>query len=709
MLSQTCDDLERLFACRHYDPHGFLGPHEGKYIRLFRPGYNTLEVCIRGQLTKLVNKCEQKGLFELETEGIEPFDYLVEDCFGNFQPDPYAFAPTFTELDQYLFAQGVHYDLYKKMGARKCEHQSYEGYSFTVWAPEALAVSLVGDFNSWDGRMHPMRVLGKSGVWELFIPGMRALEKYKFEIHTKSGECLLKADPFALQYELRPATASITCDSEEFLFSDHEWLDKRRASAAHTQAMNVYEVHLGSWNWEGKDLLNYREIAHRLAEYCQYMGFTHVELLPPSEHPLDESWGYQVTGYFAPTSRFGSFQDFQYFIDHLHQKGIGIIVDWVPAHFPIDDFALAAFDSSCLFEHADPRQGYHPHWHTLIFNYGRKEVTNFLIASALFWVEKMHVDALRVDAVASMLYLDYGRKEGEWIPNGFGGKENLEAIEFLKHLNSVMKKRNPGSFTIAEESTSFPGVTKKVEEGGLGFDLKWNMGWMNDTLRYFSKDPIYRPYHHGDLTFGLLYAFSECFQLVLSHDEVVHGKKSLLSKMPGDSWQQFANLRLLLSYMYCQPGKNLLFMGGEFAQEKEWSCKEELHWYLLEKPLHKGMQDMVRCLNHLVLQHNALWERDFSFDGFEWVDYFDTTNSVVIYRRHAREGQVICIHHFTPTCIPKYWVRAPVQGTVQEIFNSDAKKFGGSGKAGREIQTSLNGEGFFVDLPPLATMILIVS
>ncbi len=473
--------------------------------------------------------------------------------------------------------------------------------------------------------------------------------------------------------------------------------------------MNIYEVHLGSWKRQSGGFLNYREIAHELAVYCKEMNFSHVELMPIAEHPLDESWGYQVTGFFAVTSRYGNPSDFQYFVDHMHKEGIGVIVDWVPAHFPTDDHALANFDGTCLFEHRDPKQGYHPHWFTSIFNYGRPEVSNFLIASALFWFEKMHIDGLRVDAVASMLYLDYGRNEGEWIPNIYGGRENLEAIEFIKHLNSVVHEKHPGILMVAEESTSFTGVTHPLEQGGQGFDLKWNMGWMNDVLRYFHKDPIFRNYHHNDLTFGMLYAFSERFILVLSHDEVVHGKGSLISKMPGTDWQKFANARLLYSFMICQPGKKLLFMGGEIGQWHEWSCKEEIHWFLLQYDKHRGLQSCVKELNRFYHEHTALWEFDFDPRGFEWVDFADKRNSVISYLRKGTNRYLLCVHNFTPGYFSEYQIPLSNVVEIKEVFNTDREEFGGSGKINAQVaivqDKAKRPRSLTVQLAPLATMI----
>jgi len=557
----TQNNINLLNHRGHYDPHRFLGVHPnqngGYVVRLWRPGAENMTIQTADGPLEMV-KMDPSGLFECTFSALP--QYRIEHSNGLPAEDPYAFLPTFGETDQYLFARGLHYKLYEKMGAIPLVHQGVPGVAFTVWAPNAKQVSLVGDFNHWDGRTHPMRSLGYSGVWELFVPRITAGHKYKFEIVTQKAERLIKADPYARYSERRPSTASIVADVESFLWSDEAWMQQRHQ--AKNGPMAVYEVHLGSWKRDDNNFYSYRQLAHELADYCLEMKFTHVELLPISEHPLDESWGYQVTGFYAVTSRFGKPEDFQYFVNHLHSKGIGVLLDWVPAHFPTDAFSLGRFDGEALYEHEDPRQGFHPHWSTYLFNYGRHEVSNFLIANVLYWAERFHLDGFRVDAVASMLYLDYGRNAGEWIPNRYGGKENLEAIEFIKHLNSVVHQFYPSVIMIAEESTAFPSVTKPVEKGGLGFDFKWNMGWMSDTLTYFCKDPIYRRFHHHHLSFGLLYAFTERFISVLSHDEVVHGKGSLIAKMPGDWWQKFAGVRLLYSYMICQPGKKLLFMGG---------------------------------------------------------------------------------------------------------------------------------------------------
>lgn len=709
--------IAQLVRGDHHDPHHILGlhagPHGKKVIRLWRPGANTLFLEVFGSKVQ-AKKIQEEGLFEYEVPSHTQFsDYRVYHQNGLLAHDPYAFLPSLGDLDLYLFGKGVHYELYRVMGGRLATHQGVVGVKFSVWAPEARRVALVGDFNYWDGRANPMRSLGSSGVWELFVPGLEEGTKYKFEIKTQSGHIRLKADPYALSSELRPATASVIANIDRFEWQDQDWILKRAQKKHEAQPLNIYEVHLGSWKQQNGRFLNYRELAIELVAYCHELNFTHVELLPIQEHPLDESWGYQVSGFYAVTSRFGTPEDFQWFVNHLHLNSIGVILDWVPGHFPTDDFSLGRFDGTALYEHADPRQGFHPHWSTHIFNFSRHEVANFLIANALFWFSVMHVDGLRVDAVASMLYLDYGRNEGEWIPNRYGSKENLDAIEFLKHMNSISHQHFPGVLTIAEESTSFSKVSYPVEDGGLGFDMKWNMGWMNDTLRYFSKDMLFRHYHHNDLTFGLLYAFSERFINVLSHDEVVHGKGSLISKMAGDIWQKFANLRLLYSYMICQPGKKLLFMGGEIGQWNEWSCKRELEWELLRFIPHQEIQRMVKEINRLYLDSPAFWAKDFHYSSFEWVDFADTNNCVISYLRKSDQSIYLCVHNFTPMYHQEYSFPLRNLTSIQEVFNSDSTKYGGSGKLNPQPQIVNDSNGHAVGLKlhvaPLSTMIFKVS
>jgi len=688
-----------------HNPHATLGAHpihQGWEIRIFRPESKELWFEWKGERVKL-DQGDKPGLFVFKTKDQPTVqDYKIFHHSGLLAEDPYAFTPSFGEMDQYLFSQGVHYNLYEVMGGRLATHYGVKGARFTVWAPNAKGVSVVGDFNHWDGRVNPMRSLGFSGVWELFVPGLQPGMRYKFEIRTQNDELLIKSDPYALAFEERPKTASILTTSD-FTFTDNAWMEKRK-EGSFQKPLNIYEVHLGSWRRD----LKFRELAHALGDYVKEMGFTHIELLPVSEHPLDESWGYQTTGYFAPTSRFGTLDDFKYFINHLHSLGIGVILDWVPGHFPSDEFSLGRFDGTALYEHFDPRQGWHPHWATYIFNFDRAEVRNFLIASAIFWLKELHVDGLRVDAVASMLYLDYGRSEGEWIPNSYGGKENLGAIEFLKHLNSAVHEKVPGALMIAEESTAFTGVTHPLATGGLGFDYKWNMGWMNDTLRYFSKDPVYRKHHQGELTFSMIYAFSERYVLVLSHDEVVHGKNSLMGRFPGDVWQQFANARLLFGYMMTHPGKKLLFMGSEIGQWNEWNCNKEVEWFLTKFPIHDGLKAYVKELNHLYLKEDAFWALDDSFEGFEWVDFSDSNNSVLSFlRKNGRGKTILAVHNFTPNYHASYNLPLRSVKNCTPIFCSDEERFGGTGKGKKVLEIAPHH--LSVELPPLATSLFEIS
>ncbi|HEX6395562.1 MAG TPA: 1,4-alpha-glucan branching protein GlgB [Acidimicrobiales bacterium] len=603
--------------------------------------------------------------------------------------DPYAAWPTLGELDLHLFGEGRHHRLWEVLGSHLRVHDGMAGVSFAVWAPNAKAVRVVGDWNFWDGRVHPMRSLGSSGVWELFVPGVSAGARYKYEIISSTGELILKTDPMAFEMEVPPATASVVVDLSDFDWGDSGWLTSRANGDLLRQPMSVYELHLGSWRHtdtgEGpRRPLTYRELAEQLPDYLDDMGFTHVEFLPVAEHPFSGSWGYQVSGYYAPTSRFGTPDDFRALIDALHQRGIGVILDWVPAHFPKDAFALARFDGTALYEHADPRQGEHPDWGTLVFNFGRNEVRNFLIANALYWVQEFHIDGLRVDAVASLLYLDYSRKAGEWVPNQFGGRENLDAVSFIKELNETVFGQDSGATMIAEESTAWPSVSRPTYLGGLGFGFKWNMGWMHDTLDYFHHDPVHRRYHHGELTFGLLYAWTENFILPLSHDEVVHGKGSLLNKMPGDRWQQLANLRTLYAWMWAHPGKQLLFMGGEFAQEREWNAEQEIDWWIpAEWADHRKLQDMVRDLNRVYREQPALWEEDVTSAGFAWIDANDADQSVLSFLRRRRDGrpggELACIANLTPVPRHGYRIGLPAEGRWTELVNTDAQEWGGSG------------------------------
>jgi 1,4-alpha-glucan branching enzyme len=597
--------------------------------------------------------------------------------------DPYSFLPTLGELDIHLAMEGRHEQLYERLGAHVREIDGVVGTAFAVWAPNARGVSVVGDFNSWDGRLHPMRSLGPSGIWELFIPGVGDGQKYKYEIRTQDGRLRIKADPVAFATEVPPANASVV-HNYRHEWNDHEWLAERAGKDWLREPVSIYEVHLASWRrnpLEGNRPLTYLELADELADYVTDLGFTHVELLPVMEHPFSGSWGYQVTGYFAPTSRFGTPDDFRCFVDRLHRNGVGVILDWVPAHFPRDDWALAQFDGTALYEHSDPRRGAHPDWGTLIFNLSRNEVRNFLLSNALYWLREQHADALRVDAVASMLYLDYSRKQGEWLPNMFGGRENLEAVDFLKLMNETIYSREPGIFSAAEESTAWPGVSRPTYLGGLGFGFKWNMGWMHDTLTYFQKDPVYRRFHHHTLTVSLMYAFSENFILPLSHDEVVHGKGSLLNKMPGDRWQKFANLRSLYAYMWAHPGKKLLFMGGELGEWLEWNEESSLHWDLLEQAEHQGVQSLIRDLNRHYRDQPALHEVDFDPRGFRWLEANDAANNVLAFARLADDGEkpVVCVMNLSPLPRYDYRVGMPTCCRWRELINTDSSFYGGSG------------------------------
>ncbi len=627
--------------------------------------------------------------------------------------DPYAFPPMLTDYDLHLLAEGTHWRSYERLGAHLRTIDGVTGVNFAVWAPNAESVAVVGDFNMWDRRHHAMRKHYSSGVWELFIPDIQVGTKYKFAVKQRGGRVVEKCDPYGFFAEVPPRTANIVSDLSDYEWKDAEWIRTRAQHNALDAPMSIYEMHVGSWRRDPADpsrWMSYGEIAPQLVEYCKKMGFTHVQLLPVSEHPFTGSWGYQTTGYYAATSRYGTPQDFMHFVDLLHQNGIGVIIDWVPAHFPKDDHGLRHFDGSAMYEHEDPRKGEHPDWGTMIFNYGRNEVRNFLLSNALFWLDKYHVDGLRVDAVASMLYLDYSRKEGEWIPNCFGGRENLEAIDFLKKFNEEVHLQYPGVLTIAEESTAWTGVSRPTYLGGLGFSLKWNMGWMNDTRQYMHKEPIHRKYHHDELTFSLIYAFTENFCLPLSHDEVVHGKGSLLDQMPGDLWQKFANLRLLYGYMWAHPGKKLLFMGGEFGQWNEWNYNESLQWHLLDWQSHQGVQRYLADLNAVYRREPALHQVDFEYTGFEWIDCHNWQDSVLSFIRKAKDANdyVICCCNFTPVPRMGYKIGAPEACWYEEISNSDSTFYGGSdlGNSGGTQATPEPCQGrpntLTVTLPPLA-------
>jgi 1,4-alpha-glucan branching enzyme len=729
---------ERLTKGEDSDPSGILGPHwverDGRAavaIRVFRPSAE--RVSIRWSDGKSVfptQRIHPEGLFEAVvpagTPGVTPRQpvapsaYRVEFSFadgGRLEThDPYAFPLTLGDYDLHLFAEGNHYLSYEKLGAHMARVAGVRGVRFAVWAPNAERVSIVGNFNAWDGRAHPMTNRGGSGIWELFIPELEQGTIYKFEILSReSGLQALKSDPYGFSAEMRPKTASVVWNIDRYEWKDAGWLEDRRTRDWLHAPMTIYEIHSGSWrrnkeqnyNW-----LTYRELADELIPYLKQMGFTHVELMPVMEHPFDASWGYQTVGYYAVTSRYGTPDDFKYFVDRCHQEGLGVILDWTPAHFPRDAHGLAFFDGTHLYEHADPRQGAHPDWGTLVFNYGRNEVQNFLLSNALFWIDKYHIDGLRVDAVASMLYLDYSRQPGEWVPNVHGGRENLEAIAFIGKLNEVLHVRYPGALTIAEESTSWPAVSRPTYVGGLGFDLKWNMGWMNDTLRYISLDPIFRQYHHSELTFSMLYAFHENFILPLSHDEVVHGKRALLEKMPGDDWQKFANLRLLLGYMYAHPGKKLLFMGSELGQRSEFWEGATVEWNLEDSPPHRGIQRVLADLNRLHARENALHEVDFEWSGFEWVDANDAAGSVLSFLRRARNSDdfVLAICNFTPVVRPEYRVGVPRPGFYREIMNTDSRYYSGSdvgndgGVNAEPVPWNDRPYSIKLKLPPLAVM-----
>jgi 1,4-alpha-glucan branching enzyme len=704
------------------DPHALLGAHPadgGVVIRAYRPEATRVRALLEAGGAVELAEADEEGLFEGVAGGVAlPVRYQLEVHYPSGKVftlrDPYAFLPTLGNLDLHLIGEGRHEQLYEKLGAHVREVDGVAGVAFAVWAPSARAVSVVGDFNGWDGRLHPLRSLGSSGVWELFVPDVDPGVRYKFEIRAQDGTLRLKADPFAFATEEPPRTASVVFRSNHG-WRDEEWLAGRRSGEPHGGPLSVYEVHLGSWRLnplEENRPLRYDELADELAAYALDLGFTHVELLPVMEHPFAGSWGYQVTGYYAPTSRFGSPDDFRAFVDALHGRGLGVILDWVPAHFPRDEFALARFDGTALFEHEDPRRGVHPDWGTLVFNLGRTEVRNFLLANALFWLEEYHADGLRVDAVASMLYLDYSRKEGEWVPNAFGGNEDLDAISFLKELNEVTHGREPGVIMAAEESTAWPGVSRPTYVGGLGFGFKWNMGWMHDTLDYFQRDPVHRRFHHHQLTFSLMYAFSENFMLPLSHDEVVHGKGSLLGKMPGDRWQQLANLRALYAYMWAHPGKKLLFMGGELAQEQEWSHERSLDWHLLERPEHSGVQALVRDLNRVYRAEPALWELDFEPQGFSWLEANDAAANTLAFARFSRDRRrvVVCLCNFSPIPRPGYRVGLPHAGRWREIVNTDSAFYGGSGVGNlgaveaEECRWHEQPYSAEVTLPPLAVV-----
>jgi 1,4-alpha-glucan branching enzyme len=718
------DAIKTLVNGDHGAPYDILGPQQvgakEVSVRTLRPWAYSVTLVEANGTQHNMQRIHEAGLFEVTIPGRKEnlkyhFEARSNGSTVETWHDPYAIPPQLGELDLHLLAEGKDLLSYRKLGAHIREVEGIKGVQFAVWAPNAYHVGVVGSFNRWDARVHPLTLRGQ-GFWEIFIPGVEEGAVYRYEIRSRNlgwrGE---KSDPYAFFSEVRPANASVVFDIERYQWNDSDWMTRRAEGKALTQPMSVYEVHLGSWR-RGIDgqWLGYRDAAHELAAYCKDMGYTHIELMPVAEHPFDGSWGYQVTGYFAPTSRYGNPLDFKYFVDHLHQNGIGIIVDWVPAHFPKDGHALAYFDGTHLYEHADPRQGEHPDWGTLIFNFGRNEVRNFLLSNALFWLNEYHIDGLRVDAVSSMLYLDFSRKQGEWIPNEYGSNENLAAISFLREFNEVVHREAPGAITVAEESTAWAMVSRPTYVGGLGFTFKWNMGWMHDTLEYFHKDPIYRRYHHGMITFSMIYAFNENFVLALSHDEVVHGKGALLDKMPGDLWQRFANLRTLLGYQYAHPGKKLNFMGAEFGQWQEWRFAQSLDWHLLEYPMHQGVQKWVRDLNRVYSEQPALYEHDFDAAGFRWVSVNDADGSTLAFLRYADDPSdfVLTVCNFTPVPRQEYRVGVPEAGFYAELLNSDAGVYGGSnmGNAGGVQSEAIEAHGFpnsiNVVLPPLALVML---
>ena len=697
-MSLTQQDINNLVLARHNAPHEVLGLNtlagdKVLTITCFFPDAEIVEI-IASDTNKVVGQLkqvDQAGLFSLKLRRKKPFPYQLRVTSAQTQTpklyfDPFSFSPTLGELDLYLLSEGKHLTPYNKLGAHFINHQNTDGVSFAVWAPNASHVAVVGDFNQWDGRCHPMQNIVNNdqatGYWSIFIPNAMAGQCYKFELKNSAGETLpLKADPYGVQAQYRPETASIISKAAAYPWQDKQWLSQRELRNRRDAAISIYEVHLGSWRRDcNNHYLNYRDIAKQLIPYVIEMGFTHIQLMPVSEYPFDGSWGYQPVGLFAPTSRFGNAQDFQYFVDQCHNANIGLLIDWVPGHFPSDSHGLAQFDGSHLFEHEDPRQGFHPDWNTLIYNYGRTEVTNFLRASAMHWLDKYHVDGIRVDAVASMLYLDYSRKEGEWIPNKHGGRENLEAVDFLQSFNCELYQQYPGCFSVAEESTSWPGVSQPVHDGGLGFGYKWNMGWMNDSLEYMKREPIHRQHHHKELSFSLVYAFNENFILPLSHDEVVHGKGSILARMPGDAWQQFANLRAYYGFMWAHPGKKLLFMGCEFAQGKEWDHDQQLDWHQLDIHWHKGVQRLVKDLNHVYQNTPALYQQDCVADGFAWLEDNNAEQSIYSFIRYDknRENPVVVICNFTPQVHQQYKVGVPLAGNYIELINSDANIYQGA-------------------------------
>ncbi len=721
--------IEQFTRVEHPDPYSFLGLHEvdggGMVVRVFRPDASAISVQPDSGAAVEMKKVHTAGFFEaVFADKKERFSYRLkvtdpDGKEGKPEGDTYSFGNLLGEQDIHFLSEGSHRQLHKIFGAHRREFDGVVGMSFVVWAPNAQRVSVVGDFNNWDGRLNIMRKRIEVGAWEVFVPGVDYGAHYKFEIVGAHGELFKKTDPFAFFAQHGTSTAGITYDLDQYKWQDSEWMEKRKTADPYHKAASVYEVHLGSWARvpeEDDRFLSYLEFADRLLDHVVKLGFTHIELMPVAEFPFDGSWGYQVCGFFAPTSRFGTPDEFRHFVDRCHQRGIGVIVDWVPGHFPKDAHGLAKFDGTALYEHADPRQGEHMDWGTLIFNYGRTEVRNFLLSNALFWLEQYHIDGLRVDAVASMLYLDYSREEGEWIPNKDGGRENLEAISFLREWNAIVYEEHPGVMTIAEESTAFTGVSRPTDQGGLGFGFKWNMGWMHDFLAYMQREPVHRRFHHGEATFSMIYAYHENFFLVLSHDEVVHGKKSLLSKMPGDRWQQLANLRLFYAWMFAHPGKKLLFQGAEFAAPDEWNHDKSLDWHLLEFDEHAGVQRLVGDLNKIYCADPALHELDHEARGFEWIEHSDSDNSVFSFIRRGLKGEeTLVVINATPVPRDAHRLGVNRPGRYEEVLNTDAACYGGSdfGNAGGIDSESVSWQGrddsIQVKLPPLATVFFRLS
>ena len=714
--------IEEIIYSESQDPHATLGPHvqgNGTLIQAFFPGAQKVTLQLTKDMTeKEMELADDDGFFAvwLPVKNVGAYRYIVSYENGSVETmqDAYRHECLITAEDEEKFAMGVHYTVYEKLGAHPLNLDGEDGVYFAVWAPNALRVSTVGDFNHWDGRVHQMRKL-PSGIFEIFIPGVKAGDNYKYEIKLKTGLTYLKADPYGNAAQLRPETASVVADLRNFKWEDKEFIKKRKTFQKENAPISVYELSLGSFlaPKDDEEYANYREIADKLIPYVKEMGYTHVELMPVMEHPLDASWGYQVIGYYAPTARYGTPEDFMYFVNELHKAGIGVILDWVPAHFPRDIYGLSSFDGTCLYENPDEQRRSHPHWGTLVFDYGRPEVSNYLIANALFWVEKFHADGIRMDAVASMLYLDYGRNPGEWTANIYGGNENLEAVELIKHLNSMMGKRNPGVLRIAEESTAWPMVTGSLEDGGLGFDLKWNMGWMNDYLDYIKYDPYFRSHHHSELTFSMIYAYSEKFMLVFSHDEAVHGKSSMLGKMPGEREQKFANLRLTYAYMFTHPGRKLLFMGQDIGEFSEWNEMRQTEWELLKYPDHKGMAALVKKLNELYTTKPALYEWDDKPEGFAWINSINSTENLLTFLRKTRKKESLLVVAANFSGVEKQVkIGVPYEGSYKEILNTDAEEFGGSGMINKRAKRAVKKEwddrpySVSITLAPLSVSIL---